>query len=378
MSATESLKRLITIICGLAITTAVVRVIAETSIDGVYGLRAPSMTSLLLFSVAILTIARFYHGNIRHLDEEYIGKSGKGFARPKRTKVPTRIAADFVVIFLEALLLSVMGYFVGSFPIFALLLATLLLFDAIWFFFFHNSDGPDNNRSKTWAANNLFFGIVFLAGSAWLLSDAVEPGHEAYWIAAFAVLSFVNIAIDVVQEFDLYFPNPEPIIKRIFVAAPFTAAIESKDAGIPHGPFRTHLSEFIRTLENQKYTVLSSHEREDWGAPDSLYSPEQALLADLEQLETADMLITLLTDYPSPGVQLEIGVALGRGIPVVQIRHGFGDGAVQVPYLNQAFGRPEIGREFNVVVVNSPPDRWAVEVDRAVDVFRRRNSYGRV
>jgi hypothetical protein len=79
-SAVSSLKELITIVSGLAATNAVLQLMQVTVDNGIYGINRLQFTPTLLFVVFIISLVRPYHGNVRHLDEEYTGKSGKAFA----------------------------------------------------------------------------------------------------------------------------------------------------------------------------------------------------------------------------------------------------------------------------------------------------------
>ena len=112
--AAKPLKELITIICGVAATVAVAQLLGQTLRDGVYAAQFPPILPTVLFTIVLLTIGRFYHGNIRHLDEEYAGRGGKAYTGGTddfRFSVGTRLAADFFVIAAQALLLVLTGIF---------------------------------------------------------------------------------------------------------------------------------------------------------------------------------------------------------------------------------------------------------------------------
>jgi hypothetical protein len=366
-SATASLKALVTIISGLAASTAVVRLLANTAVGNDYGAKLPPLDNVVLFAVAIATILRFYHGNTRHLDEEYSGRFGKASNRASGKRAPVRVAADFLVVFIESIILSILSYLsAGLASRFFSCLAALLLLDAIWFFFAHRNK-TDTSQSISWAANNLFFGILILSAVIWKSGGRLAPEYLNYWTLGVSALALINVTIDVGQEFQFYFPNPNPGIHRVFVAAPFTDVLGEQTL-IPVGEFRRELAAFVaalRTVRDEKdkrrYYVFLSHEREKWG--EGLYKPEQALAEDLEELDQTDVVVALLTDTPSPGVQLEIGYALARNIPVIQIRHGFDGNNVVVPYLNEAFDRPQIRDELQIYVVkDTKPSHWVQQV----------------
>lgn len=102
---------------------------------------------------------------------------------------------------------------------------------------------------------------------------------------------------------------------RVFLAAPFTAMVETVDGRTLLAlPFADLLATLLATLRARGCTVTSSHERERWGA--DIYAPERALAADLEQIRLADLLVALIGDPPSPGVQMELGHALAFSKPI--------------------------------------------------------------
>ena len=102
-TAAVPLMELVTIICGIAATVAIAQLVTVTEENGIPGSKFAPLVPLLLFVSAIVTIGRFYHGNIRHLDEEYAGgRHGKGHTDRVRVGLAGRLATDFVVIASES------------------------------------------------------------------------------------------------------------------------------------------------------------------------------------------------------------------------------------------------------------------------------------
>lgn len=103
---------------------------------------------------------------------------------------------------------------------------------------------------------------------------------------------------------------------NIFVAAPLTSALDPETRLI-NASLRACIQEVIDFLESTTTaTVYSAHVIEKWGA--ALASPSKALERDLHDLKRSELLVAILSDaFPSPGVQLEIGFALGIGLDIV-------------------------------------------------------------
>jgi hypothetical protein len=89
-----------------------------------------------------------------------------------------------------------------------------------------------------------------------------------------------------------------------------------------------------RLSAREDLEVYSAHLIENWG--DSLRSPEEALSSDVYELGLADVLVAI-DAHLSPGLQLELGHALGLGKTIVyavpnELAPGSPSG---LPYLNR-------------------------------------------
>jgi nucleoside 2-deoxyribosyltransferase len=393
--AAKPLKELITIICGVAATVAVAQLLGQTLRDGVYAAQFPPILPTVLFTIVLLTIGRFYHGNIRHLDEEYAGRGGKAYTGGTddfRFSVGTRLAADFFVIAAQALLLVLLAYLiVAPFLIYVLFFGLLLLLDATWFYFFHSSSDP---RSKYWAANNLGFGVAFvlLAGMLLASNSSVSFIH----VGVFAALSLLNIGIDVRQQFHFYFPtrkreeleeqakleeqeeqqeqakreeleqNLEKLLEKleqrenqeaqkldkrkkrariIFLAAPFSDRLKEFQEVSAASSLKGDIEDLADYFTRHGYTVRSAHHREKFGR--NLWPPDPALANDLEWIRGASVLVAVMDGpIPSPGVQMELGYALALQKPIVQVIKP----KASLPYLNEAF-EGEFAKPREIVVI---------------------------
>jgi nucleoside 2-deoxyribosyltransferase len=111
---------------------------------------------------------------------------------------------------------------------------------------------------------------------------------------------------------------------KIFLAAPLTRHLgqdpQTRD-------FRFQWTRVIDALEAAEHDVFSAHRRERWGA--GLYSPEDALVADLKGLRESDLVVAYVGSPPSSGVQLEIGYSLAFKKPLLV----FVDRGQEEPYL---------------------------------------------
>jgi hypothetical protein len=358
------LTELTTIVSGIAATVAISTLLKSTKLES--GDTQPfHLSTVLLFVTSIVTIVRFYLGNFRHLDEQYIGRHGKSYSTQFGSSIGRRLAADFVVIILQSLLTVGLAYLL-NWPIqYVFVYCVLLLVDAIWFFFFHSVDS-DRAKAKYWALNNLGFGILFLVGNLvlLLLRNHLTVGWQQIAVAGFAFLALVNTSLDVYNQFDFYFPSQRPQ-KVVFLAAPFTG--ERDGDGIVNNPLRDDLIAIIDHFSRKRYVVRSAHKREDFGR--NLYNPEDALEEDLSWLGGSGVVVAIMKgDSPSPGVQMELGAALVLGKPIVQI---ILPGA-NVPYLNGAFAQAEFSHGRNIHIIRGEISPATLEeLDAKVDALCR-------
>lgn len=328
--AAKPLTDMTTILGGIAATVAISQLLSLTAIDGIPTIHRPPLTQTLLFIVSIITIVRFYLGNIRHLDEEYTGRHGKAHTQNPRTGGGMSLFEDFAAIVIESLLIVGLAYLLWSPVLYIVFHSLLLLLDAAWFFFFHNN--PDE-RSKAWVGNNISFGFIFSVAAVFLIVKTLAKSPVSHgWlqgiVIGFAILAVANTVYDVKNEFDFYFPSRQyaPII---FLSASFTNELKN---GTFNETLKDDLERTIRFFRSNSYKVRSAHERESFGQ--RLDPPDRALESDLDWIEEAGIVIAVMTgDNPSPGVQMELGAALILGKPIIQVIF---PGAC-VPRLNRAF-----------------------------------------
>jgi hypothetical protein len=132
---------------------------------------------------------------------------------------------------------------------------------------------------------------------------------------------------------------------NVFLSAPLTQILAKGREGVL--AFADVWNEVIHELESSGHAVFSAHRREEWGA--ALNEPAEALVADLEGLRAADLVVAYIGSPPSPGVQLEIGYALALGRPFLI----FVDRNQPEPYLLR--GMPQVA-QVELVEIDALPD----------------------
>jgi hypothetical protein len=129
------------------------------------------------------------------------------------------------------------------------------------------------------------------------------------------------------------------MIKRnkIFVAGPFTVAINSKSYFDPKVRNRIEvINDIINSLGKE---VFSSHKRENWGA--NLDVPESLAGIDKTELGQCSHLIVYWGSKISIGVSIEMGLAIALKKPILLIRDArsiksdFYAGLVKLGYINE-------------------------------------------
>jgi hypothetical protein len=106
---------------------------------------------------------------------------------------------------------------------------------------------------------------------------------------------------------------------KVFLASSISHEIDP-DSGLVFPSFRHFMDQLLTGLRAvEDIEVFCAIEYEDWKVSEA--PPELGVQHDLEELKSADMVVALLHDKPSVGVEFEIGFAVGYGKPVVLVRH---------------------------------------------------------
>jgi nucleoside 2-deoxyribosyltransferase len=109
-------------------------------------------------------------------------------------------------------------------------------------------------------------------------------------------------------------PEGERLPLRVFLAAPFTQLIDSRD-GLVDASSRSDLRAMYDALAARGYSVFLAHEREAWGK--ELMTPEECTPLDFAEMEKADVVCAHLGNPPSLGVQIELGWASSLRKPML-------------------------------------------------------------
>jgi nucleoside 2-deoxyribosyltransferase len=95
-------------------------------------------------------------------------------------------------------------------------------------------------------------------------------------------------------------------MNKIFLAAPFHNYM-NYELGIMCQDKLDEIKALLQYLRSKDYEVVNAHEREDWGK--NWYPPDISTPLDFYSIESSDIVIAILGNPPSGGVQIELGWA---------------------------------------------------------------------
>ena len=201
-----SLKGIVSIVMGLALTHSIVTLVAGEPITGAAD-RASSTLALgqvplqsVICALAVITaIVRFYHGNNQHVDFVYSRASAQ---RRIRGRAPRGgIGVDFLVIMVQSVLFAVMSFYVDGSRELLLLFMVLLYFDIVWYITSSTItiDSDVLEHQRRWMLNN----IGFLA----IISILYFQGDASWTVTAGAVAILLNTVVDFWISWGFYFPG---------------------------------------------------------------------------------------------------------------------------------------------------------------------------
>lgn len=104
-------------------------------------------------------------------------------------------------------------------------------------------------------------------------------------------------------------------LRGIFVGAPLTAFVGSGQQFDPTA--RDTIEDVLRAIAAIGWRVSSAHVEEKWGK--EMLAPAATLMRDLSAIDAADVVLFLLLDAPSPGMNLELGYALAVRKPIFML-----------------------------------------------------------
>lgn len=104
-------------------------------------------------------------------------------------------------------------------------------------------------------------------------------------------------------------------MKRVFLSTSFSSQV-NYDTGEVLPEFRAGLEKVLKVLREQPdIEVFCAIEDEGWKISDA--PADTGVTYDIGQVDTADILVALMEDKPSAGVQFEIGYAVAKGKRVI-------------------------------------------------------------
>ncbi len=192
----DNLQRLYTVVISLAVTELIKNVLPTITKPGNY---AEWLTTIAL----LFTVVRFYHGANRYLDATYV--TGERSASSKHS-----LLLDFVVLFVEGLLIYSLSFFWNRESLFYTILALLLLVDCAWILItgLHTDDKSDPaSLYKKWGLLNLVVALLLIVPVYSLkLAPTVLPMYKSVFFCALAV---VRTVIDYWGSWRFYYPYYE-------------------------------------------------------------------------------------------------------------------------------------------------------------------------
>jgi hypothetical protein len=165
------------VVVAIALSLAVDRLIPRSG-------EALRVHPLLLSIALLLTLIPFYHGALRHLDEQYV------IAKVQRARRAS-VLADFLILFLESCAFLILAVSLERPRTFAWFFFGLLALDVAWALLTRrvlalNSDSLD--AQKAWGRTNT-------AAAVAMVLFIIFGSRAALWYAVFSI-AMVRTAID--------------------------------------------------------------------------------------------------------------------------------------------------------------------------------------
>ena len=310
-SAVTTLKELLLILSGLAITNGLIVLVVNGDFEIIKPIKDVSsdFLPLLFFFTLLLNIVRFFLGNMRTIDDCYLN-SYKDVASDGTYRIKN-LPLDYTIVLLTSIFLAILSFYIRDFKSFYLVFSIMLLVDILWLLVTRKDtqDSEIRKQRKWWMFNNILFlvpiSLGFFAPTNGFLS--VLP----------LIFILVNTAVDFKLSYKFYFfpflgKNSSNI--KLFLAAPFTQYLENGLVTLNH---QEGIKRVYSELEQNGFEIFSAHQEEEMGK--DLDDPATAIVRDLKELKEADILIAFIGDPPSPGVQMEIGAAITMDKPIIYL-----------------------------------------------------------
>jgi hypothetical protein len=206
VSVLHSLKEIVSIVMGLALTNSILALITDSHYTSIAQLSKLPLTTALYTIVLIVNIVRFYHGNIRHMDALY-GQPARHVARSTHASLGN-LGLDFIVVFLESILFAVISFYASHKSDFVLLFLILLSTDFVWNMVTIQEKSADRDVShpRGWMMNN--FMIVAALVILYFVSKG-DPHHRLLLNLGVGAIA-LNTVVDFIISWKFYFPVFQP------------------------------------------------------------------------------------------------------------------------------------------------------------------------
>lgn len=134
---------------------------------------------------------------------------------------------------------------------------------------------------------------------------------------------------------------------KIFVAASYSSKVDYKTGDV-FPEYKEWLEDILEQLESYGHDVFCALQADNWRIND--LEPAQAFKLDESEISKADGMIAFVTEKPSAGVQMEIGMAIAQKKNVV-LAHEPSD---KLAYFNSAVVALGQAREALLPLTSDP------------------------
>lgn len=99
-------------------------------------------------------------------------------------------------------------------------------------------------------------------------------------------------------------------MKKVFLSTSFSGQVDA-DSGAVAPELRRFIEDLLQALRKEELEVFAAIEHEGWMLSANV-PPEVGVQKDIAELDAADVLVALVDDKPSAGVQFELGYAVAK------------------------------------------------------------------
>jgi nucleoside 2-deoxyribosyltransferase len=118
-------------------------------------------------------------------------------------------------------------------------------------------------------------------------------------------------------------------MKKVFLGTSFSGQVDTHGSILPE--FRRSIEQLLEGLRKNELEIFAAVEHEDFMIRADV-PPEIGVKKDLDEIDAADVVVALIDDKPSAGLQFELGYAIAKGKQVVLAQHAANH---QLAYFNQ-------------------------------------------